>query len=105
SALRTRVLLAHLRQRILHQRDSESRDFLQATPAARDARLLLGDPGGVERFLGKRALAVYRLESRIDDVLRQRRVAADVALRRDGQPSRVDLAEDVTQVEVGLGDA
>src|SRR5204863_742541 len=62
-------------------------------------------PPGVKRFLGERAVAGHRLEGRIDDVLRQRRVAADVALSRDGQPSRAHFAEDVTQVEVGFGDA
>src|SRR6266545_3870193 len=96
--------LQHFGEGVFGNRDAECGNFLQAAPGARDALLLLGDECGIEKLLGEDAVATDRWKGWIDDVLGVGRVAADVPLAHGRQGQGRDLAEDVAEVEVGVGD-
>src|SRR5436305_656244 len=91
------------RQGVFVQGQAERWKGLQPAPAARHTRLLLCDEVRAELRLRKRTLTDDRLKDRIDDVLRQRGVTADVPLRRLLQSEGRDFAEAVAQVKIVLG--
>ena len=91
-------------QGIFIQRNAHRRNGLQPPPAASDAAFFLGDEFRVKEPLIERAIANQRLEIRVNDILRQGRVAANMAFgdlmeRKDG-----NFTQDVTKVEVRFGD-
>ena len=88
----------------LDRGQTEGRNLLQPPPSPCDPLLLLRHKRRVELILGESTLATYRLEMRIDNELCQRRVAADVSLPQDVQLFGRHLAEDITQVQIGIGD-
>src|SRR5207249_4207491 len=91
-------------QRILREWNPQSGHFLQAPPGPGDAVFLLGDKGRVELLLGEQASAADRREGWIDDVLRRGRVAADMPFALRGQGQWRYLPQDITQVQVRIGD-
>jgi hypothetical protein len=72
-------------------------------PGAGHALFLFAHERMVEVLLAERAFAAHRLEARRDDELRRRRVAADVPFPCGHELIRRHLAEDVAQIEVGVG--
>jgi hypothetical protein len=89
---------------VLDDGQAEAGKFLQTPPAACDAGLLGNNEIVVHQLLGENALTVDRLESGIDDVLSQRGIAADVSFGQEMELFRRNFAEDIAEVEVGLGD-
>ena len=63
-----------------------------------------GDVGGIELPLVERTFDEQRWEVVGDDVLRERRVAANVALRRGVEHFGVEHADDVAEVEIAIGE-
>jgi len=73
-------------------------------PAAGDESFLTADEGGVELALVERAVDDDRFEVVGDDVLRERRVAADVSLFGCVEDLRVEEADHVAEVEIAIGE-
>jgi NAD(P)-dependent dehydrogenase (short-subunit alcohol dehydrogenase family) len=91
-------------ERIFGDRQARFRQRLQSPPAARYAGFLGCDVAGVQGSLIERALTVNCRKAPVHDVLRQRRIAADVALGPEVQGFERNFAEHKAQVKVGIDD-
>jgi hypothetical protein len=94
----------HFRERVLDDREPQRRDFFEAVPAAGDEGFLIADEGGVELAFVEGPFDGDRCEVVRDDVLRERGIAADVALFGGVEHFGVEEADDVTQVEIAIGE-
>jgi len=77
--------------------------FLQSLPASREESFLLANVGPVECAFVEWAFDDHRLKIVGDDVLGERSVAADVTLGAGMQNFGVEHADDVSQVEIAVG--
>ena len=91
-------------KRVVDKVDRLAGDFLQSPPCSRHEQLLLRHVGRIECLLGEWSLDPHRFEGGIDDELGDRWVAANVPFGRAVQLIRPDLAHDVAQIEIGVGD-
>ena len=82
---------------------SAATSLSRCQPRVRSA-FALADEGRIELPLVERAFDDDRLEVVGDDVLRERRVAADVALAGRVQHFGIEHADDVAQVEIAIGE-
>ncbi len=82
----------------------EAGDFLEPLPAASESRSRSDTYADVELPFVERAFDDDRLEVVGDDVLGERRIAADVPLGRRVQHLGVEHADDVAQVEIAIGE-
>lgn len=96
--------LANFGERIFEDAEAEGGELLEAAPGASDTGLLGGDEGGVELALVEGAFAGDGWEGGVDDELGSGGVAADVALGGGVELFGADVARDIAEVEVGLGD-
>lgn len=96
-------LFHDLGQRVLDDGYVLCGKFLKPMPATREKDFLLADVLGIKRAFIERAFQSFRFKIIGHDVLRQRRVAADVALGRGVEHFGIKLADNVAEIEVALG--
>jgi hypothetical protein len=92
------------RERVFDDREAESGNFFEAVPTAGDESFLIADEGGVELALVEWAVDDHRLEVVSDDVLRERRVAADVALFGRVEDFGIEQADHIAQIQIAIGE-
>jgi len=96
--------MANFGQRILGDRDSQSSDLLQPMPTASYLFLLLMHSRRILQALVERAFHDDGRKPLVDDKLRLHRIAAEVSFASVKQLAQFDQPEDVSQVQIAVGD-